>query len=50
MCTPADCHSNHTIVLQSPQPGPQVTPTGVFCRILCLGPYALDVEFKGLIR
>ncbi|KAI8468290.1 MAG: hypothetical protein J3K34DRAFT_427733 [Monoraphidium minutum] len=28
----------------------QVTPTGVFCRILCVGPRALDVEFKGLIR
>jgi exosome complex RNA-binding protein Csl4 len=28
----------------------QVTPTGVHCRILCVGPRALDVEFKGLIR
>ncbi|GBF88330.1 exosome complex component CSL4 [Raphidocelis subcapitata] len=28
----------------------QVTPTGAHCRILCVGPRALDVEFKGLIR
>jgi exosome complex component CSL4 len=28
----------------------QVTPAGVHCRILCVGPRPLDVEFKGLIR
>jgi len=49
----ASCPSPHPSTVLQPQSqsqSTQVTPTGVHCRILCVGPRALDVEFKGLIR